>query len=257
MIVLHLMTFYFNLEFICKSEKWSLIITCPVTAAAQKVALLCTWEGNQAAAFWCNSCWSCLFPPFQFPAVFLPQHLWNACSHSGVCNHRLEPFTDAFGYFCHNAGRHPLEQPWTNQFLIFFCFWEKCAQLCFIRRQPACICLWSFVLFLSFHVSMCVNVILIALLPETVSLSTPFLMIESYQDPAWGWCEGLFAGVGRVDSLMPHSWWQGRHITFRLVVTQWCYRIRWHFTAQVIKIDWACSSSRKRCRRTNTGTVLV
>lgn len=62
MIALHLMTFSSNLEFICKSEKWSLIITCPVTAAAQKVAFPCTWEGNQAAAFWCNSCWSCLFP---------------------------------------------------------------------------------------------------------------------------------------------------------------------------------------------------
>lgn len=51
MNVHHLMKFAFNLEFICKSEKWALTITFPVTAAAQKVAFLCTWEGNQAAAF--------------------------------------------------------------------------------------------------------------------------------------------------------------------------------------------------------------
>lgn len=187
MIVLHLMTFSFNLEFICKSEKWSLIITCPVTAAAQKVAFLCTWEGNQAAAFWCNSCWSCLFPPSLFPAVFLPQHLWNGCSHSGVCNHRLEPFPDAFGHFCHNAGSHPLEQPWRNQFLIFFfCSWEKSAQLRFIQWQPACVRLWNFVLFLSFHILMWVKGILIALLPETVSLFIPFHLTGCSLGLAWG-----------------------------------------------------------------------
>lgn len=47
----HLMKFAFNLEFICKSEKRALIVPCPVTAAAQKVAFLHTWERNQAAAF--------------------------------------------------------------------------------------------------------------------------------------------------------------------------------------------------------------
>lgn len=50
MNVQHLMKFAFNLEFICKSEKWALVISCPVTAAAQKVAFLCTWDWNQAAA---------------------------------------------------------------------------------------------------------------------------------------------------------------------------------------------------------------
>lgn len=51
MNVQHLMKFAFNLAFICKSEKWALLITCPVTAAAQRVAFLPIWERNQAAAF--------------------------------------------------------------------------------------------------------------------------------------------------------------------------------------------------------------
>lgn len=51
MNVQRLMKFAFNLEFICKSEKWALVITCPVAAAAQKVAFLRTWEQNQADAF--------------------------------------------------------------------------------------------------------------------------------------------------------------------------------------------------------------
>lgn len=248
MIALHLTTFSFNLEFIWKSEKWSLIITCPVTAAAQKVAFLCTWEGNQAAAFWCNSCWSCLFPPFQFPAVFLPQHLWNACSHSGVCNHRLEPFPDAFGHFCHNAGSHPLEQLWRNQFLIFFFLFL--GEICPALFRPAAACLCSPLKFCPISFLPCFGV-------HKCDLDSPSPRnLWAFSPPSLGWDPTRVqpgANVRWVDSLMPC----GRHITFRLMVTQWCYRIRWHFTAQVIKIDWACSIWRKRCRRTDTGTVLV
>lgn len=200
---LHLTTFSFNLEFIWKSEKLFLIITCPVTAAAQKVAFLCTWEGNQAAAFWCNSCWSCLFPPFPFPAVFLPQHLWNACSHSGVCNHRLEPFPDAFGHFCHNAGSHPLEQPWRNQFLIFFSVPGRSLPS-FVLSSGSL--LWSFVLFLSFHILACVNVILIALLPETVNLFIHFHLPGSSLGLEWG----FFCWCG-MSGLLDASW-KARHL---------------------------------------------